>query len=252
VNTFTPTLAKQLTESTEPFPVDFDEAWVWLDYSQKGHAKVSFQKASFQDGIDFLRKFEKSTGGRPAEKIYLTTDALKHFAMMANTKKGHEVRQYMIEAEKTLRAAMQAVKPTAPPTHSEALRGWADEIDRNEALTKQLEAAQPAVDFVSHSVEEGDAMSFGDAAKILNLKTPDGRRIGRTLLKEGLRRMGVFLKQGQHEVPYQEHLNAGRFVVKYNNVDFGGYEIPIPTTKVKPSGLMWIRRKFINGGCTEA
>lgn len=119
-------------------------------------------------------------------------------------------------------------------------------------LQKQLIEAQPAIEFVEHSVKEGKTISFGEAAKILNLKTPDGRNIGRTLLKQGLRNMGVFMKQGKHDVPYQEHLNASRFSVKYTNVTIDGTEVPVPTTRVRPEGLMWIRRKFIKGGCTEA
>lgn len=46
-------LAQQLYNSSERFPVDFDEAWVWLEFSTKGNAKRSFLKAGFIDGIDF-------------------------------------------------------------------------------------------------------------------------------------------------------------------------------------------------------
>jgi hypothetical protein len=52
-NIFSLELAKQLYDSTERFPIDFDDAWVWLEYSRKDNAKASFMKCGFVEGIDF-------------------------------------------------------------------------------------------------------------------------------------------------------------------------------------------------------
>lgn len=40
-------------QRSTPFPVNFDEAWQWLEYSTKGHAKESFLKIGFVEGSDF-------------------------------------------------------------------------------------------------------------------------------------------------------------------------------------------------------
>lgn len=46
-------LAQQIYNSTEQYPVDFDLAWKWLDYSRKDNAKRHFEKCGFFEGIDF-------------------------------------------------------------------------------------------------------------------------------------------------------------------------------------------------------
>lgn len=136
-----------------------------------------------------------------------------------------------------------------PQNYSEALRVAADLADEKERLQGQLQAAQPAVDFVEQSVKTESTFSFGEVAKMLNLKTPDGRAIGRNLLIEGLHNIRALMKQGKHNVPLQEHVNAGRFEVKYSIVEIGGAEVSVPRTRVTSRGIQWIRRKFVNGGC---
>jgi len=73
----------------EPYPVDFDDAWQWVGYNQKGDA-LEMLKRNFQDGEDFSGKRLKSTGGRPREVYFLTSDCFKEFCMMAGTDKGKE------------------------------------------------------------------------------------------------------------------------------------------------------------------
>jgi len=97
-------------ESEEPFPIDFDEAWQWIGYSQKGHAKTAFEKGGFIEGTDFFRDLEKSSGGRRPEKIYLTVECFKMFCMMAGTAKGREVRLYFLDCEKELKARVASDK----------------------------------------------------------------------------------------------------------------------------------------------
>ena len=238
---------RSIVVETEPWFVGVDIANI-LEYKDP-----SGSVRQIVDEEDRSTTWIQSPSGQTGSKTTIINESgLYSLVLRSGRPKAKEFKRW-VTAE-----VLPAIRKTGsysvqkPPTHAEALRGWADEIDRNEVLTQQLEAARPAVEFVRHSVEEGESMSFGDAAKVLSLKTPDGRRIGRNLLKEGLRRMGVFLKQGKYEVPYQEHLNAGRFSVKYVNVEIGGIDVPVPTTYVRPPGLLWIRRKFINGGCSEA
>jgi phage anti-repressor protein len=90
-----------LLNETNPFPVDFDEAWQWVGYSKKAHAKESLLK-KFKEGIDFHVPHErhmKISKHNPV-KIYLSIDCFKMFCMLADTKKGDEVRLYYISLEK--------------------------------------------------------------------------------------------------------------------------------------------------------
>ena len=99
-------LAQQLYTSAEQFPIDFDDAWVWLGYTTKQKALKKLN-AHFEEGIDFLtRGLKSSTGGRPSDLILLSVDCLKSLGMMAGTEKGKEIRKYFIECERITKAAI--------------------------------------------------------------------------------------------------------------------------------------------------
>jgi phage anti-repressor protein len=96
-------------ESSDPFPIDFDQAWQWLGYSAKQKAKDRLI-SEFLDGFDFEvfnLKVENPNGGRPAEKIKISVDCLKCLGMMAGTQKGREVRQYFLGCERELKSDRQ-------------------------------------------------------------------------------------------------------------------------------------------------
>jgi phage anti-repressor protein len=97
-------IAKSLVSSTEQFPVDFDNAWQWLEFSRKDVAKKSFEKCGFAESLDFSQlrqKVELVQGGNTyKEEIKLTVECFKTWAMMVNTEKGKQVRKYFLECEK--------------------------------------------------------------------------------------------------------------------------------------------------------
>lgn len=99
----TPEVVFSLIQSREEFPVDFEKAWRWIEYTRKSDAKEVLE-ASFDKGSDFCGEFRKNgLRGRPSEKIYLTIDCFKSFCMMAGTSKGKEVRQYFLCCERELK-----------------------------------------------------------------------------------------------------------------------------------------------------
>lgn len=100
---FTFELAMELYKSTELFPIDLDDAWIWLGYQAKRDCRdVLFN--NFVEGIDFLGKGTKSsTGGRPSEWIMLTVECFKSLGMMAGTEKGKEIRHYFLDCERLLK-----------------------------------------------------------------------------------------------------------------------------------------------------
>lgn len=108
---FSLVVAKNLVDSSEQFPVDFDLAWQWLGYSTKSDAKVSFKSCGFIETFDFISFQDKSVkplGGRPTEIIMLSIDAFKCWAMMSRTDTGKKIRQYFLECERI-------AKITEPP-----------------------------------------------------------------------------------------------------------------------------------------
>ena len=101
-------------ESEEQFPVDFDVYWKWLEFSTKGNAKRAFEKAGFTMGQDFDHIIRNDNmvkrsqgGGVQLEKLMLTIDCAKSFAMMARTEKGREVRKWYLQLEKEWRSQKQ-------------------------------------------------------------------------------------------------------------------------------------------------
>lgn len=108
-----------IIQSTDPFPIDFDDAWTWIGYSKKFHAKVGFETAGFIEGIDFRvlpNDRQNSKMGRPSIKIRLTLDCFKSWAMMAGTDKGKEVRCYFLACESELKRRLQA-EPQVKQVH---------------------------------------------------------------------------------------------------------------------------------------
>jgi phage anti-repressor protein len=88
--------------SMNPYPVDFDDAWVWIGYTRKDHGlKVLLE--NFEENIDFCSRIlgsKTGSGGHNKVNYYLTVDCFKSFCMMAGTEKGREVRQYYLTVEK--------------------------------------------------------------------------------------------------------------------------------------------------------
>lgn len=100
MNEFNIELAKQLVESEEEFPVDLDQAFIWLGYSEKRNA-LDTLKTYFQEEVDFLSSSTKSSsGGRPSHSYFLTVSCFKEMGMLAKTDKGRQIRKYFIECEK--------------------------------------------------------------------------------------------------------------------------------------------------------
>ena len=92
--------------------VDARELWVALESKQRFGNWITnrIETSKLIDGQDFgvnNKPIINPKGGRPEKDYILTLDIAKHFAMMENTSKGHEVRQYFIEVEKRARKVYQ-------------------------------------------------------------------------------------------------------------------------------------------------
>ena len=117
---FSHDLALALTQSTNEFPVDFDDAWQWIGYATKQKAKNKLLN-NFEQGLDFnltqmvkVQKEGRRTVSRPYEHIALTTDCFKSLGMMAGTEKGKEIRRYFLDCERQVKALISAQQQQAP------------------------------------------------------------------------------------------------------------------------------------------
>ncbi len=136
----TENIVYDLVISTEDFPVNFDLAWRWLEFTRKENAKRSLINCQFIEGIDF-RVFhpnqqnsntEVKTSirgrkeGRRGEEIWLTSECFRSWAMMASTRKGQEVRKYYLECEKKLKEL------TSQPSKPRISKQEYDRLERGE------------------------------------------------------------------------------------------------------------------------
>jgi phage anti-repressor protein len=118
---FSQELANQYYQSTEQFPVSFDDAWQWLEYSRKDNAKVNFLKCGFLEGVDYVfLKIQENSEGRPTETFSLTCECFKQWGMMAGTAKGKEIRMYFLECERIAKQSMSPQQKTLPTAFEKA------------------------------------------------------------------------------------------------------------------------------------
>jgi hypothetical protein len=154
-NTLSISMVSGYLESSDPFPIDFDQAWQWLGYSGKGRAKDRLI-AEFIDGVDFrvfALKVKNPNGGRPVEKIMLSVDCLKCLGMMAGTAKGKEVRQYFLDCERTLKASTVNASASLDEEDDEAPDIGRDHLNRLLATKESFRSIAPAemLDFVERA-----------------------------------------------------------------------------------------------------
>jgi phage anti-repressor protein len=137
--TFSFKLAQQLNGCTESFPVNLDDAWVWLGYAKKQNAKDTLYEY-FEEGVDFIRSGVKSnTGGRPGTLIFMSVECLKQMGMICKTPQGKQIRNYFLECEKIAKSLTQ---PQLPQTYLEALKSLVkaeEEKQLLQAMNEQLE-----------------------------------------------------------------------------------------------------------------
>ncbi|ESA39131.1 phage antirepressor protein [Leptolyngbya sp. Heron Island J] len=167
---FSQNLAMVMVQSTEPFPVDFDDAWKWIGYFQKSDAKKALLNSGFIEGIDFqvLRKApQNSKGGRPAKKLYLTVDCFKSFGMMAGTEKGKQIRQYFLECEKRVKEIIPAQNAELEKLKLE-LELSKSELARTQCQERLLSAAQ----ILSYNHPGLAALALGQTDAVVNVPTP--------------------------------------------------------------------------------
>jgi phage anti-repressor protein len=82
----------RIVRSSEQYPVDFDQAWQWVGYSNKANA-LRILQSKFEAGTDYsslLMNRSDGNPGKPYTAYFLTVDCFKSFCMMAGTEKGKE------------------------------------------------------------------------------------------------------------------------------------------------------------------
>ena len=120
--------------------------------------------------------------------------------------------------------------PVLPQTMAQALRLAAEQAEHIEVQEAQLREAAPKVEYVDRYVAANGAMGFRQVAKLLNANEPDFRLF--------LQEKKIMYRLGNEWTAYQNHIDAGRFVVKTGVATRN--EHAFSTTKFTPKGVEWI------------
>lgn len=111
MTTFDLTIAQSLHDSNDRFPVDLDDAWVWIGYAQKKNSLAALLSNEFDEGIDFkaFAETKASESGQNLSKYFLSVDCFKTLAMLARTKFGKQIRRYFLQCEKLAKESAQTI-----------------------------------------------------------------------------------------------------------------------------------------------
>ncbi|MBD7962132.1 phage antirepressor KilAC domain-containing protein [Comamonas avium] len=120
--------------------------------------------------------------------------------------------------------------PVLPQTMAQALRMAAEQAEHIEVQEAQLREAAPKVEYVDRYVAANGAKGFRQVAKLLNANEPDFRLF--------LQEKKIMYRLGNEWTAYQNHIDAGRFVVKTGVATRN--EHAFSTTKFTPKGVEWI------------
>jgi len=124
-----------------------------------------------------------------------------------------------------------------PKTLPEALRAYANEVERRQALEAENLKMLPKAEFHDRVVATEGEMTMEAAAKEL--------RTGRNRLFRELRNKRI-LKS--NNLPMQEYLDRGYFRVVQNPLYFGENGVPYAQTMVTGKGLVWLSKQIADAG----
>lgn len=216
-------LAPAIAASTDPFPVDFDQAWQWIGYTRKDTAKDALlrQFAIPEDFTSF--PVETGNGGRPSERIMLTVECFKSFCMMAGTEQGKKVRAYFIECERKLKQAIEQ-----PTTAIEWARAFIRVETERLKLIEEAKANAPKVAEWEALMASKGSQKIGTIAKVLGL--------GPNKFFKQLRADGILTSEN---LPASQHAHLFEVVTKI--LPNGRNQ---SVTLVRPQGMSFLARKY--------
>lgn len=126
----------------------------------------------------------------------------------------------------------------APPSYPDALRQLADSLEARAQAEAALQLAAPKVEAFEALMDSTSTYLVREAAKLLGL--------GQNRLYTFMRQQGIVIP-GSCE-PYQQHIDAGRFVVKTVPYMRGTEQASSKTTYVTTKGLDYLRRRLAEAG----
>jgi phage antirepressor YoqD-like protein len=124
--------------------------------------------------------------------------------------------------------------PAVPKSFGDALRLAAEQADVIAQQQAQLEAAQPALEFVQQYADSTGLMGFRQVCKLLKAKE--------TAFRDFLLNNKIAYRLGRELTPAAHHMEAGRFEVKAGTSRSTNHAFN--SMRFTPKGVQWVAGEF--------
>ena len=131
-----------------------------------------------------------------------------------------------------------------PKTLPDALRAYADQVERNEKLAIENESMKPKALFADVVSTREDSILIGQLAKLIK---QNGRDIGQNRLFSWMRDNGYLCSKGDnYNLPTQKSMELGLMEIKERTVNNPDGSVRITrTTKVTGKGQIYFVNKLL-------
>lgn len=148
-------------------------------------------------------------GGRPATEFYLNQRQAVFICMKSETDRAFDVQ---VEIVRVFDAYLNGeLKPTLPKSYADALRLYADQVERNEQQQRELEATRPKALFHDQVVSTETLIDFTSMFSLLQRRT--GQKFNRATFLSFARRHGFACQPNPHS-----GIDKNRFVPRKDYV----------------------------------
>ena len=128
-------------------------------------------------------------------------------------------------------------KPAIPQTYAEALLEAGRLALENEKQAEQLRLAAPKVEFVEKYIDSSTgSLGFRKVAKLL--------KVNEKAFREFLNKEKIMYKLGGDWVPYQNHIDAGRFEIKAGLAEHEESSHAFTQSKFTAKGVEWVAGEY--------
>jgi len=202
--------------------------------------KNKIAQYGYDENRDYVTLSRNLEGGGRSLEYLISVNMAKELCMLENNDRGRQARLYFIECERVAREG-----PLLPATYLDALRALVKTTEENEQaqarigeMQAQLTEAAPKVELYDKFMDSSGSQAIGSFAKTLGT--------GEVTLFRFLREKKIiFVNNDGYNVPYQVHINAGRFEVKEKRLELPGRKPRMyPQTRITPRGMEYVGKKW--------
>lgn len=183
---------------------------------------------------------EINTPGGPQQMTVLNEAGVYRLVMRSNLPDAEAFQDWI--AEEVLPALRQTGSYSMKremPSHSEALRGWADEMDRREKAEAELEEAKPSAEAWDTLASAHGDYSVREASFVLN-RDP-GIDTGQRRLFAKLRELGLI---DRRNIPYARHSDHATLRARFYTDPHTGAREATQQVRITHAGLKYLHRKL--------